>query len=140
MITFIITTLFIALVASCATLFYGYCIGNPESGQVKRGRIFSKLGLWLEVKYEQHEADEGLRLSSKMIGRTQDERERLARGKKLNWYKALGMCPVCVNPYITTIIYILFMLFGLAEFHVLMLFSVLVFSSYITRISLTKLL
>jgi hypothetical protein len=140
MITFIITTLFIALVAAFATLFYSYCIGNPEYGEVKSGRILSKLGHWLEEKYQEHEIKESNRIKAKMIDQDQLERMRLLRGKKLNWYKALGICPVCVNPYITTIIYIIFLLFGLAEFHVLMLFSVLVFSSYITRISNSKLL
>ena len=137
---FIIITLFIALISSCATLFYGYIIGNPEQGEVTKGRIFSRFGLWLENKYLDFEAKEGNRIAALINGAKQEERERIARKKKLNWYKAIGVCPICCNPYWVFLTYIGFVVFGLTHFHLLSLFSSLVLSSFLTRVSINKLL
>ena len=131
--------LFIALVAACATHFYSFIIGNPEKGIVHNGRLFSVFGRWLEQKYHDFEYQEDLRMNEIFKTLTERERERLIRRRKLNWFKPLGMCPVCTNPYFAAVLYMLFCAMEICDFHVVWLLSVILLSNFFLRATLKDL-
>lgn len=97
--------LFVAYIAACTTFFYDFCIGEPSQGKPKSGRILSLLGLWLHNKYTRIEGRHELQ---KQDLKDKDDLE-LYNYRRKNWYKALGMCPICVNPYIAFIVFFISM-------------------------------
>lgn len=79
--------LFTSYVSACATWFFDFCIGEPHSGEIIKGRIFSFYGKYILDKYFEVEKDNKLRQST-----------------RLNWWKALGVCPICFNVYLTGLV------------------------------------
>lgn len=101
--------LFAILIGICTgifTMFYSYCIGDPHLDKVHTRRIFSRFGVWLRHKYDDLE-DSILRVAKeetmKAIRRP-DQVEERELSKQQNWYKILGMCPICSNVYFSLIL------------------------------------
>jgi hypothetical protein len=91
--------LVIGFLIGCVTNFIEYIIGEPYLDEMYRGRILSVVGLWLRKRYDELENRIALNTAPKDAH------------QKLNWYKALGVCPFCFNVYVTWIISICLALF-----------------------------
>lgn len=96
--------LFLAFANSCLTYFYTFAIGEPHKGEAKIGRVFSRLGLWLDMKYEAFENKQNIRFAEgeRKIKQSLpkdflNQIARLKMSRRLNVYKALGLCPICSN-------------------------------------------
>lgn len=89
--------IFIGFISACTTDFYDFCIGEPHMGEVASGRILSRLGYYLLERYEAHELSERKRLSRLL-------EYDIQKRKKLNWYKMLGVCPICCNFWISGLV------------------------------------
>ncbi len=133
---FTIALILLVLVSVSATAFWLFLLGDPHRGTVKPGRPLSFLGHWLEIRYETFEMYEDERLEVLMRGKTQLERERIARKRRLNWYKPFGLCPICCNPYITTVFYALFWAFGWLQPHFLTWLVAVLISNTLLRLLL----
>jgi len=125
MINEIIFCLFLAITGGLGTLFLSFIIGDPHSGENTPGRIASFYGRWIERRYEAKEqliqsnmeaafkaAAEEAEQINKAIGKITVERildiqnKHERRVKRVNWWKAAGMCPLCFNVYFTTAVFI----------------------------------
>lgn len=84
----------VAYVSACFTYFIDFCIGEPHHGEVEQGRIFSEYGNFILKKYFDVQSDKIKNNST-----------------RLNWWKALGVCPICMNVYVTLLAGILICLF-----------------------------
>ena len=122
--TSILIVLAIAFSSACFTQFYSFIIGSPHSEEFNQGRILSWWGSFILQKYlekEMHQdihirsaTSEYLRLLPKDYPEEQMEIDLLRvkmRHKKLNWWKMLGVCPLCFNFYPTAILIVLAILF-----------------------------
>lgn len=76
----------IGAICGAFTRFFEYLIGNPFREEMSHGNIFSFYGRWIRLKYDAEEAKLNQQSSY-----------------RLNMWKALGVCPYCVNVYITGI-------------------------------------
>lgn len=94
----IVVIFFTAYISACASWFWDFCIGEPHHGEVEKGRIFSRFGSYILEKYYEHESKEKDRLY--YITSSQE----FIRNQKLNLYKILGVCPICMNVYVAGII------------------------------------
>lgn len=120
----VIVVIFLAAAAPGLTLFWYFCLGNPEGEEVKKGRIFSSLGLWLDYRYHEFEKKENGRIQRGTAllldqGLSGDAyaKKKLAidRSRRLNWYKPLGCCPNCTSPYMTVLVNVpCYLVFGLS--------------------------
>lgn len=109
----LIYILLIGYISASGTDFIQFCIGDPHEGEVTGNRIFSKFGQWLLEKYEAHELNEKKRLR----GKSPIEIIKLQR---LNFYKALGVCPICFNVYFTFLVGLAFcLIFGTPFWYIL---------------------
>lgn len=78
---------------------WSFCIGDPYTGVVRKGRVFSNFGNWLNERYWKREADIELKYGADAVRRPP------------NWYKSLGMCPQCFCVWASLLSFVV--LFGL---------------------------
>lgn len=123
MIDFLLLCLLVAFFASCSaalTYFIDFCIGSPHAGPVAKGRIFGAYGNLILRKY--YEREEKIKLQEeKYIKLAQDEigftyqptdkdkarirRKHLAKVRRVNYWKAAGVCHVCFNVWVSILSY-----------------------------------
>ena len=136
---YIVIMCLVALTSECATHFWCYIIGSPHKGEVVKGRILSRVGLWLDKKYETFEYKEDERISVLTKGRMSlNDQHRIERKRKLNFWKITGLCPVCTNPYFTFITWCFAHLLLSLEPIWWSIIPVVLVSNYHLRISLKK--
>jgi len=109
---------FFALISAATTYFLDFCIGSPSEGEIRKGRIFGAYGLWIYRKY--NEREEAIKKSESLaISNSENEieycyqptaedkarirRKHLSKVRRVNYYKALGICYVCWNVWISFI-------------------------------------
>lgn len=92
----IITWIILGACFAIFTFFFEYLIGNPFKDQVYTGNIFSFYGVWIRRNYDRVEAS---------IQLNKPEKNAYT---KLNYWKALGVCPYCLNVHVGWIIGLLF--------------------------------
>lgn len=137
MIDFLISVLISILVGICCgifTMFFSYCIGNPHNDEVNTRQIFSRYGVWLRHKYDELEFRIEKNAAAKAI-RTMDRPDLMSErelSKHQNWYKAMGMCPICSNVYLTLIMGSISC--GVLSMNFFFLFFILMFSHITVRL------
>lgn len=105
---------------------YSFCLGDPHEEPVRKGRILSRLGLWLIERY--HREQNRIEAERKRREALQLEHARLAyyetpaytvEGKPFNaakfvakqwdrpnWWKLTGVCPKCFLTWFAFILYL----------------------------------
>lgn len=119
--------------AGCLTALFLFSAGGPDVKDFRPSRIFSFYGLWLQERYNAHEqkVDEAIAIMERAVLEgpgTIDERmeivtrkSNLIRAKKLNLYKALGMCGYCTATWASAIVGFLFVVvFGMTPWLVIL--------------------
>jgi hypothetical protein len=84
----IITWIILGACFSGITFLFEYMIGNPWKDEVYTGNIFSFYGLWIRRNYDRVQAS---------IDLNKPEKNAYT---KLNYWKALGVCPYCLNVHV----------------------------------------
>lgn len=113
--------LLLALLSSLATLFWIFCIGAPDGrGNVIEGRIFSKIGYWLDYKYNQKLSEH---FNSKYQEKTKPFKllsgQNEPRQTKPIIYSILGICFVCTNFWVSILSYLIGVIFlSLSWYHI----------------------
>lgn len=100
------------------TWFLDFCFGGVgTSPEPKKGRIFSRIGLWMfrgynsrekeiasaEIRAAEEAAEEIEKSNLARIEKLSDREKKILRDRilgrvnRMNWWKALGVCPVCSN-------------------------------------------
>lgn len=95
-----------------AAFWLWWMMGEPMSdGQTAsnaKGRIFSKLGIWVCKKFNQFEQVENARLGLAMHKAGDPKKIKgILDTKKTNPYKALGVCVICMGFHFANINYLL---------------------------------
>lgn len=80
----LLSSIFIGAIVGAFTRFFEFLIGNPWRDEVFRGNILSFYGVWIRKRYDKFEEQNNF--------------------TKLNFYKALGVCPYCLNVWFGFII------------------------------------
>jgi hypothetical protein len=78
------------------TFFLEYLIGNPFKDEVYTGNILSFYGVWIRKHYDRVEAS---------IALNKPEKNAYT---KLNYWKAAGVCPYCLNVHVSWIMALVF--------------------------------
>lgn len=94
---------------------WSFCIGDPNRGTLKSGRIFSFLGRWLMDRYQAHEDEtekHTMALRQSMYQDAVEKHKLWNPGQPVdvseedfedvfsyrpNWWKVTGLCPRCFN-------------------------------------------
>ena len=84
---YLVIALIIGMICGAFTRFFEYLIGNPFRDEMNHGNILAFYGRWIRNNYDKQEARQGER----------------GAAYALNMWKAAGVCPYCVNVYITLI-------------------------------------
>lgn len=116
------------------TLFVDFCIGEPHQHTVNKGRIFSKFGVYVRKRYDMREKETSdIRKSILEMGGP-EESEKFVR---VNYWKILGVCPVCLNVWLSFVTFAV--VFYYYQFDISRLFYLLPFisiSNFIVRLRL----
>lgn len=111
----IVCSMLLGAIAGAFTRFFEYLIGNPWKDEVYKGSIFSFYGVWIRKNYD--------RVEKTIV-------EDSPKGySKLNFWKALGVCPFCFNVYVGLLIYGVAIIY--TDLYWWLLFSVLAVSHYV---------
>jgi len=146
----ILESIYISFIAAFGTMFFSFIIGDPQNGNTNRTRILSWYGLWIERKYNEKEelvstqlcdavkeAENEIVQMKKAIGdipvleivKIQNRQKRKVR--KMNWWKAAGMCHLCFNVYFTAAVFGVWLL--LSQIHILFILPCIFISNQILR-------
>lgn len=109
---------------------YSFCLGDPHNEPVVKGRVLSRVGLWMAAGYHATQN----RIESERTRRYNAELERAREAyykanaptlrpfnhaefvatpyDRPNWWKAIGVCPRCFNVYFTVGMFVVLMLVG----------------------------
>jgi len=98
MIATLLTVIFFATSAAFFTHLVDYCLGGMTGKELNMHRIFSRLGLWIQEKYQNWEDRENERLTTILVNSSSIE--GVERFRRPNMWKALAVCPVCFNVWI----------------------------------------
>lgn len=104
-----LATMIVLPIASAGlTDLYSFCLGDPAKKEgPKRGRIFSRAGLWMHERYIAFETVTREVQASKMrLATTEEELKRAKRCDRVNPYKLLGMCPRCTGVWISAGVFV----------------------------------
>lgn len=111
---------FFALASAATTYFLDFCIGSPSSGEIQKGRIFGSYGKWILEGYNRREdqiqeaekkaiqdgeaeIDELLQKSPGL--KKEIRKKHLRKVRRVNYWKAAGICYVCSNAWISFLYY-----------------------------------
>lgn len=142
MIIAILLILLIGYASAYTTLFWCFIIGSPHHDKPKKGRLLSQLGNWLDEKYNEFEDKQNDEFEKWLNDNPEAplcDVVKMKNSRKLNWWKVLGICPMCMQPYVCTILFGLsVLLFPIpVDWSILLtLFLTIVFGNYWLRVSL----
>lgn len=111
----IVCSMLLGAITAMFTRFFEYLIGNPFREEVYTKSILSFYGVWIRKNYDRVEA--GIRDDSPK-GHT-----------RLNFWKAMGVCPYCLNVYVGLVVYGVAIVY--TDLYWWLLFSVLAVSHYV---------
>lgn len=106
--------LFVVVMVVCAfacagfTALYVFSLGDPHlDGPVKRGRILSHVGIWLEHRYQVYErATLEIRSAKELAAKNERQLLRARMYTRANPYKMAGVCPRCCNVWIAALFFV----------------------------------
>jgi len=111
----LLCVLIIGAMAGALTRLFEYVIGNPFKEDMNQGAILSVYGRWILKNYN--------RVEKTMF-------DGHAKGHyALNMWKAAGVCPFCVNVYISLIFGIVCIVFS--PIHWWLIFAILAVSHFV---------
>lgn len=101
----IVFAVLIVAAFACAgfTDLYSFALGDPATEKEPReGRALSWLGIWLNDRFEAFQlVTREVKASKMRLATTLKEAKRAKRWDRVNPYKLLGMCPRCVNAWVS---------------------------------------
>jgi hypothetical protein len=122
----LLSLLFFAAGTGMFTALLFFAMGDPQEGDVRRGRIGSWLGVWLLDKYnareveiakaeaqavakaiKKAEADHRAHIDTKPGDRFDASKVKLPKHAPVNWWK-LFVCPVCLNTWLSLVVFAAF--------------------------------